>query len=616
MAANDDALRLLFDEVDVNKDGLVSGMEWLKGFSGKRADALKPLLQPFRDPETWRELNLQKEQEYSFDQFKQAMASAAPKAENPLGGEFEQAACASPTNTQGSPAEGFANADADAQVKLECYTAPDPLNPGSSFVVLEAVAPERDSRVPVDVICVVDVSGSMGTEAKSGEESHGLSLLDIVKHAVRVVIGLLGDGDRLALVTYSNSATTVFELTSMNEAGKDGAKTALDTMNPYGGTNIWDGVKTAMDIVRNNPREGRMASVMLLTDGTPNRNPDAGIMPTMEEYLTMPANQGMIAAINTFGFGYNLDSALLQQMAALGKGMYSFIPDSGFVGTAFIHSVANCLVSLGGPAEARLSTLGDAQSFGFLKYGFTRSVVMKAAAGADLGQAQLNLKMADGTPSCCTIPLVASQDQEKALKQARRMHFCNTLDVLLAEHAQQHNPEAALAVIEKLRIDLVAMGADETLIPHPVMPGDTVAKDPILADLNGQVREAFSRSDWFNKWGKHYLLSLLMAHRREECSNFKDIGLQSYALDQDVFDDLRDEGDAFFNDLPPPVPSRPASRGTAASAPRAPVNMAAYNNCAGPCFAGECLVAMGGGQPDLRVDTIKQGDLVQSADRT
>merc|ERR1712166_1625908 len=261
MAANEDAaLRLLFDEVDFNKDGLISGMEWLKGFSGKRAAALKPLLQPFRDPETWRELNLQGEQEYDFDQFKQAMAAAAPKVENPLGGEFEQAACASPTNTQGSPAEGLANADAD-------------------------------SLVPVDVICVVDVSGSMGTEAKSGEESHGLSLLDIVKHAVRVVIGLLGDGDRLALVTYSNSATTVFELTSMNEAGKDGAKTALDTMNPYGGTNIWDGVMTAMDIVRNNPREGRMASVMLLTDGTPNRNPDAGIMPTMEEYLTLQTKE-------------------------------------------------------------------------------------------------------------------------------------------------------------------------------------------------------------------------------------------------------------------------------------------------------------------------------------
>ena len=78
-AHEDAALRLLFDEVDVNKDGLISGMEWMKGFSGKRAVALKPLLQPFRDPETWRELNLQGEQQYDFDQFKQAMAAAAPK---------------------------------------------------------------------------------------------------------------------------------------------------------------------------------------------------------------------------------------------------------------------------------------------------------------------------------------------------------------------------------------------------------------------------------------------------------------------------------------------------------------------------------------------------------
>ena len=30
----------------------------------------------------------------------------------------------------------------------------------------------------------------------------------------------------------------------------------------------------------------------------------------------------------------------------------------------------------------------------------------------------------------------------------------------------------------------------------------------LLTDLTGQVNQAFSRSDWFNKWGKHYLPSL------------------------------------------------------------------------------------------------------------
>ena len=30
----------------------------------------------------------------------------------------------------------------------------------------------------------------------------------------------------------------------------------------------------------------------------------------------------------------------------------------------------------------------------------------------------------------------------------------------------------------------------------------------LLADLTGQVNQAFSRAEWFNKWGKHYLPSL------------------------------------------------------------------------------------------------------------
>ena len=30
----------------------------------------------------------------------------------------------------------------------------------------------------------------------------------------------------------------------------------------------------------------------------------------------------------------------------------------------------------------------------------------------------------------------------------------------------------------------------------------------LLADLTGQVNQAFSRAEWFHKWGKHYLPSL------------------------------------------------------------------------------------------------------------
>ena len=35
----------------------------------------------------------------------------------------------------------------------------------------------------------------------------------------------------------------------------------------------------------------------------------------------------------------------------------------------------------------------------------------------------------------------------------------------------------------------------------------------ILKDLEGQVSEAFQKKEWFTKWGKHYIPSLIRAHQ-------------------------------------------------------------------------------------------------------
>jgi hypothetical protein len=50
---------------------------------------------------------------------------------------------------------------------------------------------------------------------------------------------------------------------------------------------------------------------------------------------------------NCFSTGYNLKSELLRDLAVEGGGMYAFIPDSGFVGTAFVNALSNQLVSFG-----------------------------------------------------------------------------------------------------------------------------------------------------------------------------------------------------------------------------------------------------------------------------
>ncbi len=53
-----------------------------------------------------------------------------------------------------------------------------------------------------------------------------------------------------------------------------------------------------------------------------------------------------LCTISTFGFGYNMDSLLLVEMALTGFGTYSFIPDASFVGTVFVNIVSNLLVAM------------------------------------------------------------------------------------------------------------------------------------------------------------------------------------------------------------------------------------------------------------------------------
>merc|ERR1711879_864828 len=96
----------------------------------------------------------------------------------------------------------------------------------------------------------------------------------------------------------------------------------------------------------------------------------------------------------------------------------------------------------------------------------------------------------------------------------------------------------------------------------------------ILEDVNGQSSEAFSRSEYYSKWGVHYLPSILFAHQMQQCNNFKDPSVQMYG--GVLFEKIRDNADEEFNNLPPPKSSRVsgyAHYGGSVGPPPAPVSM-------------------------------------------
>ena len=76
-------------------------------------------------------------------------------------------------------------------------------------------------HTPVDICCIIDISGSMDSEAtllneEGNLETFGFSILDLVKHAVKTIINNLGEKDRLSIVSYHTTATVVFDLMHMD----------------------------------------------------------------------------------------------------------------------------------------------------------------------------------------------------------------------------------------------------------------------------------------------------------------------------------------------------------------------------------------------------------------
>merc|ERR1712217_540862 len=100
----------------------------------------------------------------------------------------------------------------------------------------------------------------------------------------------------------------------------------------------------------------------------------------------------------------------------------------------------------------------------------------------------------------------------------------------------------------------------------------------LLEDATGQSTEAVSRNDWFTKWGKHYMPSLMFAHRVQQCNNFKDPGVQKYG--GKLFVELQEKADDAFNTLPAPTAKQRTSvrsSGGYPAAAAAPVDMSQFN---------------------------------------
>lgn len=182
-----------------------------------------------------------------------------------------------------------------------------------------------------------------------------------------------------------------------------------------------------------------------------------------------------------------------------------------------------------------------------------------------------------------TFPVSVQQTQhEIAMKDSLlRMEYLRLLQFLSTQRKQKLKEcyEKVDAFYKKVEDALLA---EET----PLRKAFAKELKNETSENEGQVSKAFEKEEWFDKWGKHYIPSLYLAHMMQACTNFKDPALQLYG--GEAFEDNRNNMDTIFIKMAPPEPSAKKVEKLVYVAP--PVDMGGYYNEWGGCIHEDCHV--------------------------
>jgi len=191
-----------------------------------------------------------------------------------------------------------------------------PWNPDTKLVhiALQGVMPAVQDRPPLDLVFLIDTSGSMQDANKLG----------LLKTSFAMMLSRLSPQDKVAIVTYAGSAGQVLAPTPASD--RETILGALNRLEAGGSTNGQEGLQqayaTAAQMAAQEGGDGRIGRVILATDG--DFNVGLSGAEALKSYIADKRDSGTYLSVLGFGRG-NLDDAVMQSLAQNGNGQAAYI---------------------------------------------------------------------------------------------------------------------------------------------------------------------------------------------------------------------------------------------------------------------------------------------------
>ncbi|MDE0522553.1 MAG: VWA domain-containing protein [Boseongicola sp.] len=220
--------------------------------------------------------------------------------------------------------------DGDAPFQPTVSVSTTPWNAGTKLVqvAIQGALPEIEDRPPLNLVFLIDTSGSMDEADK----------LPLLKQSFRLLLGQLRPEDEVAIVTYAGSAGQVLDPTPAPDRSTIHA--ALDLLEAGGSTAGQAGLQQAYATARGMTEDGEVTRVILATDG--DFNVGLSDPEKLKEFIQRQAGNGAYLSVLGFGRG-NLDDATMQALAQNGNGTAAYIDTLGEARKVLVDQLSGAL---------------------------------------------------------------------------------------------------------------------------------------------------------------------------------------------------------------------------------------------------------------------------------